>query len=545
MSKSKNTADEELQKLKEDCKNIKAQYTELLQFSKIGIDIAAKFVNAQPDTVDKIVKESLEELVDYLNVDIGTLRENRIEEQKFIVTHSTEKKDTSDVEDITIPHPDLPYYSKILTDGQMFIFSHPDEITDEGRHDKEWVIKHDIKSHIAVPVEIGGELIGTLAFTSITKNVYWNMEVLQNLVVISKIFGNALYRKNSDKKLKAAYDEISLLKDKLQDENIVLQEEIILEHNPEMILGDSKILKEALYKLEQVSPTEATILLLGETGVGKELFARAAHTQSKRHERPLIKVNCAALPSNLIESELFGHEKGAFTGAVSSRKGRFELADKGTIFLDEIGELPLELQSKLLRVLQEGEIEKLGSSEVINVDCRVIAATNRNLSKEVEEGKFREDLFYRLNVFPIQVPALRERIGDLKPLVEKFVSENNKKLGRKIKRISNRTMQNLINYSWPGNIRELQNVIERAMILSQGEELNIADSDSPAVKAKGSTQEEKLILSLEEHEKKYIIEILKKTNGKIFGAGGAGELLGIHPETLRSRMKKLGIKKKS
>ncbi len=545
MSKTNYNAEDEPKNLQEEYRHIRAQYNELLQFSKIGIDIAAKFVNATPERVDEILEESLEELVDYLNVDIGTFREYRIEEQKFIITHTTDKKDTSDVENLIIPHPDLPYYSKILADGQMFIFSNPDEMPEEAGKDKEWVLRHDVKSHVAVPVKIGGELFGTLAFSSLTKNVYWNMEVLQNLVVISKIFGSALYRKNSDRKLKAAYDEISDLKDKLEDENIILQEEIILEHNPDMILGESKKLREALYKLEQVSPTEATILLLGETGVGKELFARAAHSQSKRNNRPLIKVNCAALPANLIESELFGHEKGAFTGALSSRKGRFELADKGTIFLDEIGELPLELQSKLLRVLQEGEIEKLGSSEVINVDCRVIAATNRNLTKEVEEGKFREDLFYRLNVFPIQIPALRDRIEDLKPLVEKFVAENNKKLGKNIKSTSGKSLQYLMSYSWPGNIRELQNVIERAMILSQGEELNITDAIIPALKTKDDTHDEKVILSLEEHERKYIMEILEKTHGKIFGEGGAGELLGIHPETLRSRMKKLGIKKKS
>jgi len=288
-----------------------------------------------------------------------------------------------------------------------------------------------------------------------------------------------------------------------------------------------------------VAPTDATVLIHGETGTGKELLARGVHDRSRRKTRPLVKVNCGAIPSGLVESELFGHERGAFTGATQQRIGRFELAHGGTIFLDEVTELPLETQVKLLRVLQEGEFERVGSSRTIKVDVRVIAATNRNLQEVVRSGAFRSDLFYRLNVFPLEVSALRERREDIPLLVNFFLGRFSKSVGKKIRGLSQKSMERLVQYAWPGNIRELQNVIERAVVLAKGAIVQIDDSMLGAE----ASPEESTIETLENVERNHIIRALLQTQWVIHGKKGAAELLGINPSTLRSRMEKLAIKK--
>jgi transcriptional regulator with GAF, ATPase, and Fis domain len=295
-----------------------------------------------------------------------------------------------------------------------------------------------------------------------------------------------------------------------------------------------------LLKVEQVANTDATVLILGETGTGKALVARAIHIASPRSERPFVNVNCAALPANLIESELFGREKGAFTGAQARQIGRFELANEGTIFLDEIGEMPLELQTKLLRVLQDGEFERLGSPHTIKVNVRVIASTNRNLKEEAENGRFRQDLFYRLNVFPITLPPLRKRKEDIPVLVIYFVEKYSKKMGKTINTVSKATMQMLQEYSWPGNVRELENIIERAVIISQGTTLQVADKLEPlqAVDPIGTSRK-----SLKDMEKGHILQVLEQTRWRIEGEDGAAAILGLNPSTLRGRMRKLGIKR--
>ena len=347
-------------------------------------------------------------------------------------------------------------------------------------------------------------------------------------------------RKQSEQALQTALAEVSDLKDQLQAEIIYLREEIKLEHNFDEMIGTSDALKSILHKIEQVAATNSTVLLLGESGTGKELAARAIHHTSARKDRPLVKVNCSALPATLIESELFGHEKGAFTGAASRQVGRFELADGATLFLDEIGDLPLELQSKLLRVLQEGEIERLGSARTIKVDVRIIAATNRNLQAEVQKGLFREDLWYRLNVFPITVPPLRQRKEDIPLLVEHFAQRFAKKLGKPIHSISLQTMEALQSHSWPGNIRELANVIERAVIKSSGSTLRVEEKlEAPRQMVEMSFGGK----TLEALERDYITFILDEVGWKIEGADGAAHILGLHPSTLRTRMAKLGIQK--
>lgn len=341
-------------------------------------------------------------------------------------------------------------------------------------------------------------------------------------------------RKEAEASLKSALREISELKKELELENIYLREEIKLEHNFDAIIGNSEPLKYVLYRVEQVAPNDTTVLIQGETGTGKELIARAIHQASPRCQKTLIKVDCATLPDHLIESELFGHEKGAFTNAYARKIGRFELADKGTVFLDEIGELPLALQAKLLRIIEYGEFERLGNPRSIKVDVRIIAATNRNLEEEVREGRFRKDLFYRLNVYPLSLPPLRKRTSDIPLLVKFFVDHFSKKMAKPIENIPQKVMESLVNYSWPGNVRELENIIERAVILTQGKTLNVEIPKQPHPDADD-------LKTLEDIEKAYIEKVLKVTNGKIAGANGAAEILGMHPNTLRSRMKKLGI----
>jgi formate hydrogenlyase transcriptional activator len=339
-------------------------------------------------------------------------------------------------------------------------------------------------------------------------------------------------------------------------QNEYLQEEIKQAHNFEEIVGRSAGLKSVLDQVRLVAPTDSTVLLLGETGTGKELIARAVHSASARRERPLIKVNCAALPAGLIESELFGHEKGAFTGATDKRIGRFELASGGTVFLDEIGELPAEVQIKLLRVLQEREFERIGGSATIRVDIRVIAATNRDLNQAVAEGRFRQDLFYRLNVFPILMPPLSQRRDDIGLLTHYFVRRYAVRIGRRIERIPAAVLARLAAYSWPGNIRELENVIERAVILSTGPELEVAAELMPAVPAAAAAKafqprpaaevnidQTSADRSLAQTQKERIVDVLKQTNWRIEGPNGAAAILKLNPSTLRSRMKKLGVER--
>lgn len=346
-------------------------------------------------------------------------------------------------------------------------------------------------------------------------------------------------RKDAEKSLVEAYEEIKDLKERLQAENIYLQEEVAQKGNYGEIIGQSAALSYVFFRVEQVAPQDTSVLLLGETGTGKGVIARSIHSASGRSDRPLITINCTSLPANLIESELFGRERGAFTGSHVRQIGRFELADKGTIFLDEIGEMPLELQSKLLRVVQDGEFERLGSPRTIKVDVRIIAASNRNLEEEIACGRFREDLFYRLNVFPITIPPLRQRAEDIPLLVKHFIAKFNKKIGKRIESVSKETMNAFQDYGWPGNVRELESVIERAVITSQGTALQVLDKfDTFRKPGEVAGQEVKALVELE-HD--HILQVLKQTGWRIEGKQGAALLLGLNPSTLRARMRKYGI----
>jgi len=347
--------------------------------------------------------------------------------------------------------------------------------------------------------------------------------------------------KGTEESLRSANAENKELKDRFQAENIYLRKDIDREFNFGEIIGRSNALEYVFIKVEQVAPQDATVLLLGETGTGKGVVARSIHGRSSRKERPMITVNCSALPANLIESELFGREKGAFTGSHDRQIGRFELADNSTLFLDEIGEMPMELQAKLLRVIQDGEFERLGGPKTIKVNVRIIASTNRNLEEEIRKGRFREDLFYRLNVFPITIPPLRQRKEDIPLLVDYFVAKFNKKTGKKIETVSKDTLKVLQEYDWPGNVRELESIIERAVITSRGTRLQILDRLVNSLKA--SEQKAQDGKGLAELQRDHILQALEKTGWRIEGKKGAATMLGLNPSTLRSRMRKDGIRR--
>ena len=373
----------------------------------------------------------------------------------------------------------------------------------------------------------------------------WPEDTTKCQAAVGEILFNALYRQRADIALEQALAEIHHLKDKLVAENETLRQEFDDLHADDELIGKSHAFRTSIFQAEQVAPTDSTVLLLGETGTGKGLMARRIHERSGRSQRPLVTVNCAALPTSLIESELFGHEKGAFTGAIKQKLGRFELAHNGTIFLDEVGDLPIELQAKLLRVLQDQEFERLGSSTTRTVDVRVIAATNRDLDQLIEQGEFRADLYYRLGVFPIRAPALRERRGDVPLLVWFFVSELQHRLGKTFDEVSARAMDALTAYDWPGNVRELKNIIERAMILSPNSVLELGNwfprQHIPTGIA--SQPHEQNGETIEEVERAHIEKVLAACDWKIRGKGGAAEHLGLKRTTLQSRMKKLGIER--
>ena len=411
-----------------------------------------------------------------------------------------------------------------------------------------------VRSICVAPLIIAGKSMGTLNLASNKADEYSNAdgELLQE--VANQV---ALAVENMK-----AYEEIRALHSRLENENVYLREEIRSEHNFREIVGSSTELREVLENVERVAPLDSTVLIYGETGTGKELIARAIHDCSNRKNRPLVKLNCSAISAGLVESELFGHMRGAFTGALERHIGRFELADGGTLFLDEVSELPLETQVKLLRVLQEGEFEPVGSNKTIHVNVRIIAATNRYLEECVAAGRFRSDLFYRLNVFPLGLPPLRNRRTDIPQLVSFFLQRFANKFGRKIDSVSKETMDLLIEYSWPGNIRELQNIIERAVVIASGPVLSVDPAFLPRTPALGDLSHassakppkavppiaenrarsaETFFPSLEHMERDHILAALNRTAGVIDGPKGAAKILNLHPNTLRSKMSKLGI----
>jgi len=422
--------------------------------------------------------------------------------------------------------------------GRVFRSGKPwiGDITDEHPpyFGRQRAVQEGLKAVCLLPLVRCGRVLGVLAVARLRKDSFTRQEVdflVQIAGQVAIAIDNAM-----------AYRKISELSDKLAQEKLYLEDEIRSELNFEEIIGNSEVLRRVLRQVEAVAPTESTVLIHGETGSGKELIARAVHKLGRRSSHAFVKLNCAAIPTGLLESELFGHEKGAFTGAIAQRVGRFELASEGTIFLDEVGEIPLELQPKLLRVLQEREFERLGSSRTLHTNARLIAATNRDLNAMVESQRFRSDLFYRLNVFPIYVPPLRERPEDIPFLVRHFAQHFARLMKKRIDTISTEMMNAIVRYPWPGNIRELQNVIERTVILSSGSELKVPMAD---LKVRGAENGSNAILTLEEMERRHILSVLEQSNWVLSGPNGAAARLGMKRPTLQFRMRKLGISRPS
>jgi formate hydrogenlyase transcriptional activator len=463
------------------------------------------------------------------------------ESKKQLVVHAMDRKSESQFakEGTVLPLEGTPV-AEAFTTGRTVVTAHID-FEQYPAPDAKAAFADGIRSGCNVPLIARDRTLGVLGLASHRENAFSDADA--NL--LQSIAGQvALAVENS-----LQFREIESLKNMLASEKHYLEEEIKTQYNFAEIVGRSKALQEVLGHVQTVAPTDSTVLLCGETGTGKELIARAIHNLSGRKERTLVKLNCAAIPTGLLESELFGHEKGAFTGAIAQRVGRFELANHGTLLLDEIGEIPLDLQSKLLRVLQEHEFERLGSSRTIRTDVRLIAATNCDLAQMVSEKKFRSDLFYRLNVFPITIPPLRLRVGDIDLLAGYFTQKHSARMNKQIKSIPSQTLETLCNYHWPGNVRELENFIERSVILSSGSDLQaplaelrpMALAASAAGDGHASSGRQKLN-TMDEMERSYIEEVLLHANGAVGGKGGAAEILGMPSSTLRSRMKKLGIK---
>ncbi len=520
-----------------------------LQFYRILTEISSLYTNLPANKVDETIKYGLQLIGKFLEAERCNLiqfSENR--KVARVLNSWGEKRIGPLPEALVNAQLFVPWTMDKLKRGEIVKFSALTDLPHDITIDRKNYIEYDTNSLISVPIPVGGSIVGAISVGT-SKHIVWPEEAIQQLRLFGEILANAVARKQKELEIQDAFLEIKKLKDQLEADCTYLREEIESGQDVHKMIGQSDLFKSVFLNIQQIAPTDITVLICGETGTGKELVARAIHAASNCSGRPMVIVNCAALPANLIESELFGHEKGAFTSAQGRQVGRFELADGNSLFLDEIGELPMESQAKLLRVLQDGEFERLGSSRTIKVNVRIIAATNRNLEEEVRQGRFRRDLWYRLNVFPITIPPLRSRKGDIPLLSRLFVDKCNRKLGKRIEEIPPDIMDSLQNYHWPGNVRELENIIERAVIKSQGKSLQMFDkletSTAKLFKTLESSTPQNLergpLATLEETERNQIVRALEESNWRIYGPKGAAVILGINSSTLRHRMRKLGI----
>ena len=531
-------ANERMQAEMRERKRTEQALEERLKFETLLAEISARFVNLPSDRIDSEIEGAQRRICELLDLDRSTLWQTcEGEPGTLLLTHFYHPSGSLAPPERMNGRDFFPWITQKVLGGETVTISKMTDLPPEAGRDLENLLAYGTKSDVVVPLSVGeGPVFGMLTFAVMREERSWPETVVKGFKLIAQVFANALERKRMEGQLQEHIREIEELKQRLERENIYLREEVklLVEHTD--IVGQSVAMKKVLSQAEQVAQTDSTVLLLGETGTGKELLARAIHSMSLRKDRPLVTVNCASLPPTLIESELFGREKGAYTGALTKMIGRFEIADGSTLFLDEIGEIPLDLQSKLLRVLEEGTFERLGSTKPLHVNVRIIAATNRDIEQEVKDGKFRRDLFYRLNVFPIVIPPLRERPEDIPLLVQAIVKEFQKRMGKAIESIPRKTMQALQSYSWPGNVRELRNLIEHAMILSKGKtlEVDVPNRASSEIDATGN---------LEDMERRHIVAVLEKTGWRIAGQGGAAEVLGLERTTLHAKMKKLGIKR--
>jgi transcriptional regulator with GAF, ATPase, and Fis domain len=505
---------------------------EQLEFERFVAELSFQFINLPGDQVVDAIRTGLRRIGEQLELDRCSFF--RIADGVLSDAVSWTAPGIPAVEAPVAAAGLFPWTLARVLAGEVVSFSTLAEIPDD--KDRAAFRERGTKSAVFVPLSVEGKVTGATGFSTVRAERTWSPELVLRLKVFGSVFDQVLARQQRDQALRATTLEVQRLKDRLQAENVYLRREERERLGLTVVVGQSAAVRRVLEQIQQVAATDSTVLLRGETGTGKELFATQIHELGARHARAMVRVNCAAIPATLIESELFGREKGAFTGALARQAGRFELADRSTIFLDEIGDLPPEVQVKLLRVLEEHQIERLGSPRPIPIDTRIIAATHRDLEKRIAEGTFREDLYYRLNVFPILVPPLRERVEDIPLLVWRFVEEFSKAFGKRIESIDRDSLAALQHYAWPGNIRELRNVVERAMITASSRRLTIT---LPQASAAATRRSSKLI----DVEKEHIRAVLEATAWRIRGAGGAADRLGLKPTTLETRMAKLGLKR--
>lgn len=512
-----------------------------LAFEALIAETIAAFVNLPPEALDEAITHALQRIVEALDLDraVVFLREEGGDD--FFPAQRWARADVPLSAERLSVRAQFPWHWERLMAGEIASYTRLDDVPDQVT--RASIVRFGAKAGITVGFTIEGQVAGCIAFAATRRERAWPDDEVSRLQLVSRVFANAIARQRADKALAAALGEVRRLSDRLKAENTYLRSEVRHTLGSSPIVGQSAPILHALELVAQVAPTDSTVLLLGETGTGKELFASQVHDLSPRHDRLMVRVNCAAIPDTLLESELFGREKGAYTGALTRQTGRFELADKSTIFLDEIGDLPLDVQVKLLRVLEDRQVERLGSSRAVKVDVRIVAATHRNLEEMVAAGTFREDLYYRLNVFPVRVPPLRERPGDIPQLVWRFVDEFSRRFGKPITSIDKDSLAELQRHPWPGNVRELKNVIERAMIVARPDaRLVIPLTAGPAgQQAPGSVavKSSKLI----DVEIAHMRSVLESCAWRIRGAGGAAERLGLKPSTLETRMVKLGLRR--
>jgi formate hydrogenlyase transcriptional activator len=503
-----------------------------LEFERLIAELSYKFINLPPDEVVEAMFDALRRIGETLQLDRCSFY--RVQpDGDLLAPISWWRESISPPPVVTSAKEHFPWAVETLLAGRVLCFSKVDEVPNPV--DRAGYSGFGIRSSVTIPLSVSNRVVGAMGFNMVENERAWTPETLHALKVITTVFGNVLARLEGDKELLEAISQVERVRDRLDAENKYLRREFQERLGARIVVGQSTAVRRVLDQIRQVAATDSTVLLLGETGSGKELFATQIHEMSARRDRPMVRVNCSAIPATLMESELFGREKGAFTGALARQIGRFELADHSTIFLDEIGDLPADVQVKLLRVLEERQIERLGSPKGIHVDVRIIAATHRDLEQRILEEAFREDLFYRLNVFPIRVPPLRERLEDIPLLVWRFVEEFSIAFGKRIDVIPIENMEALQRYAWPGNIRELRNVVERAMITAIGTRLTIA---LPTAKTAAL---EKRSVKLAEVEKEHILSVLESAGWRIRGTGGAADRLGLRPTTLETRMARLGI----
>ena len=506
--------------------------TDSSSFETLLAETSCRFINLDPDRIDGEIHKILKQIGNLLSVDRCFVFHIDSSGRRHRVTHLWTRRERPNDPVVvgTVVQEGFPWVGEKMLHRQEILVNRLDELPPDADSERAYCRDMGIKSFLMLPMYSRDLIVGLIGVDAIQSERQWHEKDLRRLRLLGEILANALIRKQKDQ-------EILKLKERLEAENIYLREEARLSREQTDIVGNSAPIRRVLAQAEQVAATGSTVLILGETGTGKQLLARMIHRLSKLRDRPLVTVNCGALSPTLIEAELFGKEKGAYTGAVNKQIGRFEIADGSTLFLDEIGELPLEIQAKFLRVLENGEFERLGGPKTIRVRARIIAATNRDLSQAVRDGTFREDLFYRLNVFPITLPPLRERRGDIPLLAWAFVKELEIALGRRIEQIPKAGMDFLQAQPWPGNVRELRNLIEHSMILSRDKRLELFIADKPSTKATKPNR------SLREVEKDHISKVLKERGWRVRGRNGAAEILDLKPSTLESRMKKLGIRR--